>query len=328
VPSHDTDRLARELVRYLRGRRSQLALSRHLGFASNVCQSWELGKRYPSASAFLALARKMKLPVKERIGEFLQHRDHWSAVHDPADPCAVTALLADLRGDRRIRELSASAGTNRATLSRWLKGSGEPRLPELLRVVHAATHRLLEFVAIFAPPEQLSVTKADWEDLERQRRVAYDLPMSHAVLRALELRQYAELKKHVAGFVAALLGISLADERRYLSALSEAKLITKRAGLWRVTHGVTVDTRRNVQANLKLKRYWAQLGAERAAWDTQGLFCYNVFSVSEADYRRLCEMHLAYFEELRAIVSRSQPEERVVVANLQMFAIDSGPPPA
>jgi hypothetical protein len=53
-----------------------------------------------------------------------------------------------------------------------------------------------------------------------------------------------------------------------------------------------------------------------------------VFSVSEADYRRLCEMHLAYFEELRAIVSRSQPEERVVVANLQMFAIDSGPPRA
>jgi len=84
--------------------------------------------------------------------------------------------------------------------------------------------------------------------------------------------------------------------------------------------------KRGAQANLKLEQYWAQLGAERAAWDTQGLFCYNVFSVSEADYRRLCEMHLAYFEELRAIVSRSQPEERVVVANLQMFAIDSGPP--
>jgi hypothetical protein len=179
---------------------------------------------------------------------------------------------------------------------------------------------------VFAPPAELAATRESWGDLERQRRVAYDLPMSHAVLRALELRQYAALERHQDGFVAALLGISLADERRYLAALAGSKLIKKRAGLWRVTRGVTVDTRADVEANLRLKQYWATLGAQRAASDTQGLFCYNVFSVSEADYRRLCEMHLAYFEELRAIVSRSEPEERVVVANLQMFALDSGPP--
>lgn len=59
--------------------------------------------------------------------------------------------------------------------------------------------------------------------------------------------------------------------------------------------------------------------------DEHGLYCYNLFSVSEADYRRLCEMRLAYFEELRDIVRRSQPEERVVVANLQVFALDGAP---
>jgi hypothetical protein len=91
------------------------------------------------------------------------------------------------------------------------------------------------------------------------------------VLRALELRQYAQLKKHVDGFVASLLGISEADERRYLSALAESKLIRKRTGLWRVTHGLTVDTRSDAKAN-RLKQYWAKLGAERAFVDTQGRF--------------------------------------------------------
>jgi hypothetical protein len=32
-------------------------------------------------------------------------------------------------------------------------------------------------------------------------------------------------------------------------------------------------------------------------------------------------MQLAYFEQLREVVGRSEPAERVVVTNLQMFAL-------
>jgi hypothetical protein len=324
----DTDRLAREIVRHLRGRRSQLALSRHLGYASNVCQSWELGKRQPKASDFLALAHKSRISVKSGVASFLQHDSHWSTVSDPTSSRAVQALLADLRGDRGIRELSASAGTGRATLSRWLNGAAEPRLPESLRLVQAATHRLLEFVAIFVAPEKLKATRADWEALELQRKLAYELPLSHAVLRALELRRYQESKAHRDGVIAELVGISLAEERRCLSALARSKQIEKRAGLWRVARVLTVDTRRERAANQRLKQYWAELGAQRALEERDALFCYNVFTVSDADYRKLREMQLAYFEQLREVVGRSEPAERVVVTNLQMFALGPGVVPA
>ena len=322
MQTHDIERLSRELVRQLRGKRSQLALSRHLGYSTNVCQSWELGKRYPKASDFLALAHKSRVPLKGGIASFLQHRAHWSGVNDATSPPAVTALLLDLRGDRRIRELSSSAGVGRATFSRWLSGDGEPRLPELLRLVQAASHRLLEFVAIFAPPEQLAATRAAWQGLELQRKLAYELPMSHAVLRVLELNGYRALKTHRAGFIAALLGISLDEERSYLSALARAGQIKKQRGLWSVSRVLTVDTRRDEAANQRLKNYWGRLGAERTLDQRDGLFCYNLFSVSEVDYQRLREMQLAYFEELRAVVARSEPCERVIVTNLQLFALD------
>jgi transcriptional regulator with XRE-family HTH domain len=324
----DIEQLSRELVRHLRGRRSQLAFSRHLGFGSNACQSWELGKRYPQASVFLNMAQRSKLPIVDAIARFLQQPSEWLRVRDASAPQAVTALLLDLRGDRRISELAAAADANRATLSRWLQGNGEPRLPDLLQLVQAATHRLLEFVGLFAAPGELPSTRPAWEDLERQRRLAFDLPMSHAVLRALELTSYQRLARHQEGFIAGLLGISLDDERHYLAELARAGQIHKQRGAWRIKRVLTIDTRSDPDENRRLKQYWTQLGAERIGRSDPGLFCYNVFSVSEADYRRLSEMHLAYFEELRAIVGKSAPPERVVVANLQMFALDGGAPAA
>jgi transcriptional regulator with XRE-family HTH domain len=321
----DIERLARELMRQLRGKRSQLALSKHLGYASNVCQSWELGKRYPKASDFFLVAHKAQVPLASGVASFLQHHTHWIRASNVTSPQAVQALLRDLRGDRGIRELGTSAGAGRVTLSRWLKGEGEPRLPDLLRLVEAATHRLLEFVSIFAPPGQLSSTRADWQNLELQRELAYELPLSHVVLRALELQSYQTCKVHREGFLAHLLGISLDDECRYLSALRRAKQIEKRGGLWRVSRVLTVDTRRDPSANHRLKQYWARLGAERALEDRDGIFCYNLFTVSEADYAKLRDMQLAYFEELRAVVARSEPADRVVVTNLQLFSLSRAP---
>jgi hypothetical protein len=53
-----------------------------------------------------------------------------------------------------------------------------------------------------------------------------------------------------------------------------------------------------------------------------GLFAYNLFTVSLADLERIRELQRAFFRELRAIVAASRPEERVVIANLQLFALD------
>lgn len=50
--------LSSELVRALRGKRSQTAFSRRLGYRSNVIYGWESGRRWPSSSAFFAAARK------------------------------------------------------------------------------------------------------------------------------------------------------------------------------------------------------------------------------------------------------------------------------
>ena len=52
----DIERIARGLLRELRGRRSQVQWSRRLGYRSNVAYAWESGRRWPTAAETLRAA--------------------------------------------------------------------------------------------------------------------------------------------------------------------------------------------------------------------------------------------------------------------------------
>jgi hypothetical protein len=47
--------------------------------------------------------------------------------------------------------------------------------------------------------------------------------------------------------------------------------------------------------------------------------------VSKADFERIRELHLRYFNTLRGIISESTPNELVAVANVQLFGLGEMP---
>ena len=47
-----------------------------------------------------------------------------------------------------------------------------------------------------------------------------------------------------------------------------------------------VDTRQDPAANRRIKQWWAEVGIERLLHSEQGLFSYNLFSVSREDLGR------------------------------------------
>jgi hypothetical protein len=107
--------------------------------------------------------------------------------------------------------------------------------------------------------------------------------------------------------------------------LAHSKLIARRKGLWVATQVLAVDTRRNPQASRALKSHWANVGLQRLPGLESGaedLFSYNLFTVSEHDFARLRELHIAYYQELRSVIEQSSPAERVAVVNLQLFRLD------
>jgi transcriptional regulator with XRE-family HTH domain len=145
------DLLAAELIKRLRGSKSQTAFSRHLGYRCNVLYTWESGRRWPTASVFLRVALKARIDVHAGLKRFLGNAPPWLP-KDVTKPELIGLLLDELRGGTSIVELARRVGTNRVSAARWLHNQAEPRLPDFLRMIDAASGRLLDFVAIFVEP--------------------------------------------------------------------------------------------------------------------------------------------------------------------------------
>lgn len=321
----DYELLAAELIRALRGRRSQLAFSRRLGFRTNVVHTWEAQRRWPTASRTLAAAERSGLSVRDALTRFYRTAPDWLASFDTTSPELVGQLLRDLRGRTTLGDVAARAERSRFAVARWSKGEAEPRLPDFLRMIEATSLRLLDFIAAIIDPEKLPSISGKWRELERARRAAFQLPWSHAVLRVLELQSYQGLRAHRPGFVAAQLGISLEEEQQCIEALATTGQLDWDGSRYRINEARLTDTRHNPEAGRALKIWWTERALERLKQDREGLFSYNLFTVSERDYQRLRELHLAYFRELRSIVAASEPADRVVLAHLQLLPLAGGP---
>jgi transcriptional regulator with XRE-family HTH domain len=324
----DLNQLSCELVRKLRGARlSQQALSRRLGYGTNVVYLWERGRRFPAAGAFLALAQTRRVAVAAKLREFLGVSS-WRGLtrgSTPLSPVVIAPLLVELAAGRSVTELAQLSGYDRNTISRWLTGKSQPRLPELLRFVGVTTLRLVDFVALFVDPSALATTRKAHDELRVQRELAYASPWSNAVLHALELDAYREGGRAGAAWLAERLGVDAALVEDNLHALERAGQIQRHTDKYRPAQVLSVDTRSDFEHNLRLKGFWADEARRRLSThrkDGAALFSFNLFAISEADLQRLRQLHVEHYERVRQLVASARSADRVVLLNLQLVPLD------
>jgi hypothetical protein len=316
----DVEVLARELVRAIRGRRGQVAFSRRIGCQSNVLYTWESGRRYPTAQRFLEVAQRGGVDVAAALARFLRSRPAWLDTEALAAD-GVPRLLAELKGNRTLSDIAHATSKSRFRVARWFAGQTEPRLPDFLLLVHATSYRLLDFVAAFVDPTIVPSIKAAWRELEAARQAAYTSPWCHVVLRLLETERFQQLSAVSAGQIASELGITTTEARAALELLETTDQIERRGSTFAVKQVYNVDLAQDPEAVQKLKAWAAEIGLMRIKAGSEGLYSYNLFCVSEHDYAELQRLQRAYYRQLRAIVAESTPSERVVMANLQLFAL-------
>ncbi len=318
----DFAQISREFLRALRGRRSQAAFSRRLGYRTNVAYVWESGRAAPTAATALRAASRVGVDVRQALATFYRRTPAWLE-HEAADsPSVVAKLLDDLRGRTSLVELAARSGKSRFAIARWLSGAAEPRLPDFLLMLETTSLRVLDFLASFVDPATLPSTAQAWRELEATRQAAYAAPWTQAVLRALELTAYRELERHRPGWLAARIGISRSEEARCLELLARTGQIQRKRGRWEPRQVLAVDTRRDAEAERGVKAWWGEVALERLRDGEPGLFSHNVFAVSAADLSRINDLYRATFRQVRSIIAESEPSERVVLLNLQLVALD------
>src|SRR5688500_11996859 len=132
----DGHQVARELLRALRGKRSQVGFSRRLGYATNVAYAWEAGRRSPSAAELLRIAGI----TGGSLGRFFAAPPAWLAEPEPA--AVIAGFLHEVCGGVTRAELARRSGFSRHAVGRWLAGDAIPNVGELLALVHHACDRV------------------------------------------------------------------------------------------------------------------------------------------------------------------------------------------
>lgn len=321
----DYETLSSELIRALRGKRSQTAFSKRLGYRSNVAYAWESGRAWPTAAAFFEIVGRSGRKLAPSLTKFYRAPSESSARHDLKTVAGVAEFLDDLRGQASVVDLARTAERSRFAVARWLKGEAEPRLPDFLRLVESASLRLLDFLACFFELGTLPSVRKAWHELETARRAAYEMPWSHAVLRVIELPEYQALPKHEPGFIAERLRIGPEEAARCVALLLETGQLKKRGKRLVPGAALTVDTRGDAARSREAKAFWTRVALERLESGVDGTFSYNLFSVSRADLERIRELHRAYFRELRRIVAASEPAECIALANVHLVELSASP---
>jgi transcriptional regulator with XRE-family HTH domain len=316
----DYELLARDLMRALRGKRSQTAFSRRLGYASNVAYAWEAGHRAPTAREMFRAAERVRVDVRGAIAAFFYGRLP-EAIAETKPRALVPALLRELRGPAPITRLAARSGLSSSTVSRILAGKIEPRLPVFLRLVDAATRRVLDLLAGLVDLEKVPAAREEWQRLVAIRRLSTGNPLFESIPRVLELDQYTT---HQPGWIAERLGITRDEEERTLHDLEAAGLIRWDGERWQIDRERSVDTTRFDRAGAaRLQAHWTDVAAARVRADA-GKFSYLVFTTDDATFTALAELQLRHFRELRALAASSPHNTRVAVLNLSLFTISEG----
>lgn len=320
----DVELLSRDLMRALRGGRSQPAFSRGLGFRSNAAYLWEHGRRYPELSSFLKAALLRSPELEASLARFFEQPSETFTGRRGHSSRNVTRLVVHLIGNSPKSDIAAQLGVDRTTLGRWCAGKTEPRLPQFLSLVHLCTQRLLEFIALFVDLASLPSTRELHGTLLRQRRLAYELPHSHAVLRALELDAYQALPEHDGALLAREAGLLEEQVSHCLKELQSAGQVVRERSHYRVAKVLTVDTRQDPERNARLKAFWAREALERfeaGRAREETLFSFNLFAISEEAFAHIRRLHLAYYDQARAIIEQSKSADRVVLMNLQLLPL-------
>jgi transcriptional regulator with XRE-family HTH domain len=305
----DYELISAELIRSLRGKRSQAAFSRKLGYKSNIVNRWEAGKAFPSASRFLQILTRLQSKRPSALLRFFPRPPgNVNALGVPS-PAAVAAFLRELRGKTPILSVALEAGYNRYSVSRWLAGSVEPRLPQFLHLVEVLSRRLLDFLACCSEPARMPSVASEWRRLELARQAAYERPWSHAVLRALELDGMSGRDQEAR--LADRLGMPAADLAASLAVLEATGQVRRERRRWKLEQVVTVNTSQDRQRSRALKLAWAETAVARLRAGAPGNYGYSLFSISKRDLRRLRDVHLEYVRAMQAIIAASRPGECV-----------------
>jgi hypothetical protein len=208
--------VARELVQAMRGKRSRQSLCRAINCADNLVSRWETGERTPTWNQFLLFASACKISLetarKRSLGRNVPDLERL-----PEQILALSSCEAAV----------ASTQISLSRLQAIQKRPASAKLPEVLVLLDSVANAFLAYISgLGLPGEAIPSLQSRIRAFNTRRDIYAAHPVLGMVELCLALPRYTSAPKHIPGFIANQLGISLTEERKYLELLIKAGTVT------------------------------------------------------------------------------------------------------
>ena len=321
--NRDYEGIASELLRALRGRRSQRGFSALFGFTTNVAYRWEAGQRYPTVPQLFRVLERIGVPVQQALEGVDSVALRLRGTQVDGEQYAG-ALLRLHQGTRSISELARSTGLHRLQVSRVLSGATQARLPIFLQLLDALTGRVDEYIGAWVNLERAPHLRDRLAVLSAWRELAYEHPITEAITATLESAAYEAQPMPADSWLGTQLGIAPAELEPALQAMSRAGVVQLVGGRWVPLEGRSVDTRGDAARFSAVKKYWAGIAADRVERDGAKA-AYVVFCCSKQATDAVEHLYRRTWTEARAILREDLGNERVVLINVNWVPLDGQP---
>lgn len=301
VQPFDFDELTCELLVALRGRRSQVALSRRLRFRFNQIYRWESGSRKVRWSDFTRICQACGVDLPQAVRVVTRR------------PCTTFAeILESLAPATSHATIARRSRISRQKVQRIAAGELDPDLGTAFRLLHNADFALFHLLDELLDESRFPpMLRTSLQEFRTERQEFAHSPAACAIDLFLETCTYRKLPAHDSAVVARGLGFSLAETERLLGKLESIGLIEMVDGKYRKARTGGSIGRADAKTVLDFVRHFHALSGQRleamSGFSGQDAFMLRLLPMSRATYEQVLRLGEDFIRKMSETVVRQEP---------------------
>lgn len=314
----DFSLVSRQIIKTIRGAKSQAWVNQRLGAGSNLVHRWENDHAKTSWDDFLKFCSVFKIDVAQSLLSYFRY---------DGDTSDMPSFFSHLFSTKKLKDIEASTGISATKLRRLKAGKTITNLSDFLEIIFGLDKQdSLAFM--YDLTKNKSIPALDEINKQRERVANAYLKNPHfgLILVCLTMPSYKSLSFHQDSFLSKISGVPIKEVNDILKFSLENGLVEKNGKLFKIGD-FRISDRGNPKDMIATRKFWIKRAIDKI--DTRSkhdAFGSIVFSTSQKARKDIIALYLRFFEDLKKIVDTDKAKDRLpIVLNFQMFNPGSEP---
>jgi hypothetical protein len=332
LPEIDFTQLKVKILRSLRYPLSQRQFSQNLGFKFNQSLKWETHQKKLFWSQFCDLCQFRNLDLKGVLQSVF-----CIAINELSAANLLLQIFKLFYSNKNISDIAEELDLPPAILNRWCKGTCQPELDVILKLLHINTQLLGEFLAQLLPLAADNELSEFTDNLRKMRNLETEIPFMSAIQGCLFLDSYQNLEIHSDDFISQRTAIPLWKVKSVLQILQDRGLITWEASKRKFTSPpLRVDMGGlKVSEILRLASFWTERALARISdqveapinkRNNQNFLGYRIVPASKQSIKEINELLIQTNNRILQILEEDpHPMEEIRIILFHHFSADDCP---